>query len=207
MTRDEVQRLLQLAAIADGQPASRYGSHSLRIGGATAIYMTSQDLEHVKRYGRWASSVWESHGRQKDLAKGMARANGQLLPPRQLRAQEAEKVGAEDEEKNGQFHRDMGGGYLKQGGPSYRIEGPESDTMRVVDVLDYKDGQSKVGPGPITAICRHLGEIAEKYYTKLQQYKQQHVYVISPEIMGKEGHETIAWTHFATKKCLRLVPS
>ena len=86
LQRTDIQGLIQLAAVADGQSTTRYGSHSLRIGGATAMYQTTKDLDIVKRFGRWNSDafhgyLWESHERQKDLAKGMAKADGQLLAP------------------------------------------------------------------------------------------------------------------------------
>ena len=202
ITRDEVQRLLQLAAIADGQPASRYGSHSLRIGGATAIYMTSQDLEHVKRYGRWASSA--SCGNP----KGMARADGQLLPPRQLRAREEQKVGHTGEGPGGhEFHTKEVEGYLKRGGYIDDGRHSEPDAARATEDpgqpgdLIYKSDESRMMSG------EHLGEIVEGDYTKHQQHKQQHVYVNPHNVLGNEGQKTIAWTHFAIKKCLRLVPS
>ena len=87
LQRTDIQCLIQLAAVADGQATTRYGSHSLRIGGATAMYQTTKDLDVVKRYGRWNSDafhgyLWESHERQKGLAEGMANADGQLLAPR-----------------------------------------------------------------------------------------------------------------------------
>ena len=91
--RSEIQGLIQLAALADGQAGSRYGSHSLRIGGATAIYLSTKDLDHVKRFGRWSSDsfhgyLWEAHERQKGLASSMAAAEGQLLAPRKTNADE-----------------------------------------------------------------------------------------------------------------------
>eukprot|EP00913_Durusdinium_trenchii_P011460 g10760.t2 len=94
LQRGDIQNLIQLAAVADGQSTTRYGSHSLRIGGATAMYQTTKDLDVVKRYGRWNSDafhgyLWESHERQKDLAKGMACADGQLLAPRKNKGYEA----------------------------------------------------------------------------------------------------------------------
>ena len=73
--------------MADGQQGARFGSHSLRIGGATALYQSTKDLEQVKRFGRWTSDafhgyLWESHERQRGLATRMAQADGQLLAPR-----------------------------------------------------------------------------------------------------------------------------
>eukprot|EP00913_Durusdinium_trenchii_P026135 g24517.t1 len=94
LQRGDIQNLIQLAAVADGQSTTRYGSHSLRIGGATAMYQTTKDLDVVKRFGRWNSDafhgyLWESHERQRDLAKGMAGADGQLLAPRKNKGYEA----------------------------------------------------------------------------------------------------------------------
>jgi len=85
--RDDIHGLVQLAAVADGQEGARFGSHSLRIGGATALYQGTKDLEQVKRFGRWTSDafhgyLWENHERQRGLSARMARADGQLLAPR-----------------------------------------------------------------------------------------------------------------------------
>ena len=85
--RTDLQGLIQVAALADGQATQNYGSHSLRIGGATALYQCTNDLETVKRYGRWNSTafhgyLWESHEKQRDLAKGMSQADGHLTAPR-----------------------------------------------------------------------------------------------------------------------------
>lgn len=55
--RLEVQHLLQRAAVAVGLPGDRFLSHSLRIGGATALYQATSDIELVKRLGRWSSSA------------------------------------------------------------------------------------------------------------------------------------------------------
>ena len=54
--RMEVQHLLQQAARGVGLPEERFLSHSLRIGGATALYQATSDIELVKRMGRWSSS-------------------------------------------------------------------------------------------------------------------------------------------------------
>ena len=87
ITRDDIHEMVQLAAVADGQQGARFGSHSLRIGGATALYQGTRDLEQVKRFGRWTSDafhgyLWENHEKQRGLAADMARADGQLLAPR-----------------------------------------------------------------------------------------------------------------------------
>ena len=193
ITREEVQKLLQLAAIADGQPASRYGSHSLRIGGATAIYMTSQDLEHVKRFGRWSSSsfhnyLWESHGKQKGLAKGMASADGQLLPPRQLRAQREERVGCRREEVDEpEFHRSAKGGHLNSGGGTGATEDRGTEHARARSE-EIQKGEESEGFPHHNGKYKRYGEIVEGYYAKQQQqHEQQHVVSQLPKIYGQRG--------------------
>ena len=123
--REDIQGLIQLAAIADGQAGSRYGSHSLRIGGATAIYLSTKDLDHVKRFGRWSSDsfhgyLWEAHERQKGLAGSMAAAEGQLLAPRKTNAEEtpSRRAGgepkAEDKTNHGDGHACCEGHTMKK---------------------------------------------------------------------------------------------
>ena len=80
------------AALATGVPPDRLGSHSLRIGGACAIYHHCKDLEKVRRFGRWATAVfhvylWETAGDSTGMAEGMARPQGVLLAARGLGAQ------------------------------------------------------------------------------------------------------------------------
>ena len=57
LKRTEVQSFLQQAARGVGLPPERFMSHSLRIGGATALYQSSGEIEVVKRMGRWSSSA------------------------------------------------------------------------------------------------------------------------------------------------------
>ena len=57
LRRTEVHFLLQKAAKAEGLPSERFLSHALRIGGASALYQVSGDIELVKRMGRWSSSA------------------------------------------------------------------------------------------------------------------------------------------------------
>lgn len=57
LRRMEVQNMLQRAARAVGLPAERFQSHSLRIGGASALYQSTGEVELVKRTGRWTSSA------------------------------------------------------------------------------------------------------------------------------------------------------
>ena len=81
--RLEITALLNEAAEAAGIHPSHIGSHSLRIGGATAMYHAVPDLERLKRFGRWKSSafhvyLWEAHEPQKGLAEAMSAQEFQL---------------------------------------------------------------------------------------------------------------------------------
>ena len=77
LKREEVQELLQKAATAVGLPPGRFMSHSLRIGGASALYHATNDIELVKRFGRWSSGavhgyLWESADQYRGVATKMA---------------------------------------------------------------------------------------------------------------------------------------
>ena len=56
MKRLEFQHILQRAAKEVGLPAERFQSHLLRIGGASALYQATGEVEVVKRSRRWTSS-------------------------------------------------------------------------------------------------------------------------------------------------------
>ena len=65
ITRTEIVSWLTKAALSQGVPPERVASHSLRIGGATALYHTCGDLGLVQRMGRWKSGcfhiyLWEA---------------------------------------------------------------------------------------------------------------------------------------------------
>ena len=55
--RLQTQAILQESAAACGLPPDRFLSHSLRIGGATALYQATGEIELVKRRGRWSSDA------------------------------------------------------------------------------------------------------------------------------------------------------
>ena len=57
LKRVQVQAALQKAAKAVGLPPERFLSHSLRIGGASAMFQATGEIELVKRTGRWSSSA------------------------------------------------------------------------------------------------------------------------------------------------------
>ena len=77
LRREYIQEVLEQAAREEGLPADRMRSHSLRIGGATALYHVYKDVELIKRYGRWSSSafhgyLWEANEDARGLAASMA---------------------------------------------------------------------------------------------------------------------------------------
>ena len=74
ITRDQVRRYLQRAGLALGIPASATGLHSLRSGGASAIYnATDGNVPLVKRLGRWASDAFEGYiWEDSRLTKGLS---------------------------------------------------------------------------------------------------------------------------------------
>ena len=57
LKRTQVQSILQQAAAAVGLPPARFLSHSLRIGGASAMFQATGEIELVKRTRRWYSSA------------------------------------------------------------------------------------------------------------------------------------------------------
>ena len=77
MKREHVQKLVEAAAEGNGLPKNRFRSHSLRIGGASAMLHTTGQFDLVKRFGRWSSDavhmyLHDSALQYKGLAQGMA---------------------------------------------------------------------------------------------------------------------------------------
>ena len=75
--REHIASLLEKAAAAEGYSPSRFGTHSLRIGGATALLHAGMPIELIQRYGRWLSSafqlyLWEAAQDSRYLAQAMA---------------------------------------------------------------------------------------------------------------------------------------
>ena len=65
--REQMQQDLRDAAVALKIEEQRFGTHSLRIAGATWMYQAGVDIEIIKRHGRWTSGVvhvylWEGSG-------------------------------------------------------------------------------------------------------------------------------------------------
>ena len=86
--REHIQHYLEIAAAAIGVPSGHMGSHSLRIGGATALYhVCGGDLQLVRRFGRWASDtfhryLWDPHEQLKGIARKMSQDRSELTQPR-----------------------------------------------------------------------------------------------------------------------------
>jgi hypothetical protein len=78
--RHEVQAPLMRAAAALGGDPSRIGTHSLRFGGASALWAAYRDSAVVKRWGRWASEafqgyLWEARSNAAGVSTAMAEAD------------------------------------------------------------------------------------------------------------------------------------
>ena len=58
ITRDMISELLKEAAEELGEPIDEFSSHSLRRGGATALYSKGYSREEIMYMGRWKSDVW-----------------------------------------------------------------------------------------------------------------------------------------------------
>ena len=83
----QIKALLDRAAVAVGLPPDRMGTHSLRIGGASALLHAGVDIEMIKRMGRWVSDsfqryLWEANEDTRDLAKRMVRDTSTLAVTR-----------------------------------------------------------------------------------------------------------------------------
>ena len=80
LRRHEVQAPIMQAAAALGGDPARIGTHSLRFGGASALWAAYHDSAVVKRWGRWASEafqgyLWEARGNATGVATAMAGAD------------------------------------------------------------------------------------------------------------------------------------
>jgi len=77
LSRELVQATLKLAAEQTGSNPEDFGSHSLRFGGASALWAAFHDTGLVKRWGRWATDtfhtyLWEDRKGSEGVAAAMA---------------------------------------------------------------------------------------------------------------------------------------
>lgn len=78
--RAAIQALIERAARGLNLPSGDLGTHSLRFGGASALWAQYQDTALVKRWGRWASDsfqtyVWEARETARGVAQKMITAD------------------------------------------------------------------------------------------------------------------------------------
>ena len=59
--RSEVQEVIQGAAATANVPKERIATHSLRIGGASALLHAGFSVALIQRWGRWASDAFQSY--------------------------------------------------------------------------------------------------------------------------------------------------
>ena len=59
LAKAQVHRVLKAAARRAGFDPKDFTSHSLRAGGASAMYHNGFTYEQIQRRGRWVSDVWK----------------------------------------------------------------------------------------------------------------------------------------------------
>ena len=80
LPRAAVTSLLSASAKALGMPEGDLGTHSLRFGGASAIWASYGDSQMVKRWGRWSSDsfqtyIWDARKSAQGVAERMSRVD------------------------------------------------------------------------------------------------------------------------------------
>ena len=88
LLRSEIQGLIQAVAVEFGHAKDKFATHSLRIGGASALLHAGFSIEMIQRWGRWASSafqayLWESSDDARGVAEKMASDMTSLTVTRQ----------------------------------------------------------------------------------------------------------------------------
>ena len=78
--RAAIQALIERAAKGLNLPEGDLGTHSLRFGGASALWAQYQDTSLVKRWGRWASDsfqtyIWEARETARGVSQKMITAD------------------------------------------------------------------------------------------------------------------------------------
>ena len=73
ITRTAVSNVLKATAVELGIPKGDIATHSLRIGGATALLHSGADPNAIQIIGRWASDIWKIYTRfSRNLMTGVA---------------------------------------------------------------------------------------------------------------------------------------
>ena len=89
--RDKVEEMLRQAAQQLKVPASMVSTHSLRAGGATAMWAAGYSVEEIQRRGRWASQcfriyIWEGRERAEGVGSRMLKAKVSMFATMQSQA-------------------------------------------------------------------------------------------------------------------------
>eukprot|EP00644_Phytophthora_capsici_P006589 jgi/Phyca11/52783/gw1.36.568.1 len=61
---------IKRAAVDIGEQPAEYGTHSLRSGGATALFAEGVDRLAIKHFGRWSSDCYERYARMDETTIG-----------------------------------------------------------------------------------------------------------------------------------------
>jgi hypothetical protein len=77
VTSIEIANLIKMGARMEGHEPTQYSTHSLRSGGATAMFGAGTDGTTIQLFGRWKSDAFKtytraSHAATSQLAKAMA---------------------------------------------------------------------------------------------------------------------------------------
>ena len=56
-----IRSIIKWSATPNGLVSKRFSTHSLRSGGATAMYVRGIIIEHIRRFGRWASDTFRRY--------------------------------------------------------------------------------------------------------------------------------------------------
>ena len=63
ITRSDICQAIKAAAVANGDKAASYSSHSGRIGGATLLLQAGASVATIKLAGRWKGDTWSIYSR------------------------------------------------------------------------------------------------------------------------------------------------
>ena len=56
-----VRSVVKRSASSNGMESKRFSTHSIRSGGATALYVRGISLGHIRRFGRWSSDTFRRY--------------------------------------------------------------------------------------------------------------------------------------------------
>eukprot|EP00644_Phytophthora_capsici_P001406 jgi/Phyca11/105192/e_gw1.10.359.1 len=66
LTANALGEAIKTAAASIGADPSKFGTHSMRSGGATALFAAGTDRLTIKLFGRWSSDAFELYTRMND---------------------------------------------------------------------------------------------------------------------------------------------